>query len=66
MNNSLATIGLKNRHEIYEQIKVAYLDDSEWFVYYWATCPYLDPDVNLETALKLRQYGGSIGIDNLP
>ena len=29
-----------------------------------ATCLYLDPDVNLETALKLRLYGGLISIDN--
>ena len=33
-------------------------------MYFVATCLYLDPDLNLEIALKLRPYGGLIGIDN--
>ena len=61
---TIATIDLKNIHEIYEQIKVDFPDYSERFVYFLATCLYLYPDVNLETALKLRPYGGLIGIDN--
>ena len=28
-----------------------------------ATCLYVDPDVNLETALRLRPYDALIGID---
>ena len=29
-----------------------------------AVCSYLDPDLELVTACKLRPYGGLIGIDN--
>ena len=61
---TIATIDLKNIHEIYEQIKVDYPDYSERFVYFLAACLYLDPDINLEIVLKLRPYGGLIGIDN--
>ena len=61
---TIATIDLKNIHEIYEQIKIVFPDYIERFVYFLATCLYLDPDVNLETALKLRPYGGFIGIGN--
>ena len=61
---TIATIDLMNIHEIYEQIKVDYLDYSERFVYFLAACLSLDPDINLEIVLKLRPYGGLIGIDN--
>ena len=61
---TIATIKLMNIHEIYEQIKVDYPDFSERFVYFLAACLYLDPDINLETVLKLRPYGGLISIDN--
>ena len=60
----IATIDLKNIHEIYEQIKVDYPEYSERFVYFLAACLYLDPEINLEIVLKLRPYGGLIGIDN--
>ena len=33
-------------------------------MYFLATCLYLDPDLDLDIALKLRPYGGLIGIDN--
>ena len=59
-----ATIDLKTIHEIYEQIKFDDPESSDRFVCFLATCLYMDPDVNLETALKLRPYGGLIGIDN--
>ena len=61
---TIATIDLKNIHEIYEQIKVDYVEYSEQFVYFLAVCPYLDPDINLEIVLKLRPYGSLMGIDN--
>ena len=61
---TIATIDLMNIHEIYEQIKVDCPDYSERFVYFLAACLYLDPDINLEIVLKLRPYGGLIGIDN--
>ena len=60
----LATIDLKNIHEIYEQIKVDYPEYSERFVYCLAASHYLEPDMNLEIVLKLRPYGGLVGIDN--
>ena len=61
---TIATVDLKNIHEIYEQIKVDYPEYSERFVYILTACLYLDPDINLEIVLKLRQYGGLISIDN--
>ena len=61
---TIPTIDLKNIREIYEQIKVDYPEDSERFVYFLTACLYLDPDINLEIVLKLRPYGGLIGIHN--
>ena len=61
---TIATVDLKNIHEIYDQIKLDYPEYSERFVYFLAACLYLDPDTNLEIVLKLRPYGGLIGIDN--
>ena len=61
---TIATIDLKNIHEIYKQIKVDYPKHSERFVYFLAACHYLDPDINLEIVLKLRPYGGIIGMNN--
>ena len=61
---TIATIDLKNIHEIYEKIKFDYQEYSERFVYFLAACLYLDPDINLEIVLKLRPYGDLIGIDN--
>ena len=34
------------------------------FYIFLATCLYLNPDIDLDIALKLRPYGGLIGIDN--
>ena len=61
---TIATVDLKNIHEIYDQIKLDYPEYSERFVYFLAACLYLDPDIYLEIVLKLRPYGGLIGIDN--
>ena len=33
-------------------------------MYFLATCLHLDPNIDLEMALKLRLYAGIIGIDN--
>ena len=33
-------------------------------LYFLATCLHLDPEIDLDIALKLRPYGGLIGIDN--
>ena len=32
--------------------------------YFLATCQYLDPDLDLDIAVKMRPYGGLIRIDN--
>ena len=61
---TIATIDSKNIHIIYEKINVDYPENCERFVYFLAACLYLDPDTNLEIVLKLRPYGGLIGIDN--
>ena len=58
---TIATIDLKNIHEIYEQIKVDFPDYSERFVYFLATCLYLDTDVNgncsqAKTIWRLNRY----------
>ena len=64
MTTTIATVDLKTIHEIYNLIKTDYPEHNERFLYFLATCLHLDPDVNLEIALKLRPYGGIIGIDN--
>ena len=64
MAKTIATIDLKNIHEIYLEIKNNYPKYGERFLYFLAACQYLDPDIDLEATLKLRPYGGLIGIDN--
>ena len=64
MTTTIATVDLKTVHEIYNLIKTDYPEHNEIFLYFLATRLHLDPDVNLEIALKLRPYGGIIGIDN--
>ena len=64
MTKSIATIDLKNIHEIYLEIMNNYPKYGEMFLYFLAACQYLDPDIDLEATLKLRLYGGLIGIDN--
>ena len=64
MTTTIATVDLKTIHEIYNLIKTDYPEHNERFLYFLSTCLHLDPDVNLEIALKLRPYGGIIGIDN--
>ena len=63
MKTAIATVDLKTIHEIYTLIKIDYQEHNERFLYFLATCLHLDPDVNLEIALKLKPYGGIIGID---
>ena len=61
---TIATIDLKNIGAFFEPIKVDCPEYSARFSYFLATSLYLDPDVNLEIALKLRPYGGLRSIDN--
>ena len=64
MTKTIATIDLKNIHEIYLEIKNNYPKYDEWSPYFLAACQYLDPDIDLQATLKLRPYGGLIEIDN--
>ena len=61
---TIATVDLKSIHELYQQVKKEYSGYSERYLYFVATCFYLDSDLDLDIALKLRPYGGLIGIDN--
>ena len=61
---TLATVDLKAIHEIYKELKKDYFQYGERFLYFLATCQYLDPDLDLDIAMKMRPYGGLIGIDN--
>ena len=61
---TLATVDLKLIHEIYKELKKDYFQYGERSLYFLATCQYLDPDLDLDIAMKMRPYGGLIGIDN--
>ena len=60
---TIATVDLKSIHEIYKGLKKDYSQYSQRFLYFLATCLYLDPDLDLDNALKLRPNVGLIGID---
>ena len=55
---TIAALDLKSIHE------KEYSGYSERYLYFFATCFYLDPDLDLDIALKLRPYGEFIGTDN--
>ena len=61
---TIAIVNLKSIHETYKEIEKKYSQYGERFVYFLATCLHLDPEIDLDIALKLRPYGGLIGIDN--
>ena len=61
---TIATVDLDRIHEIYKKMKKEYSQYGDRFLYFLATCLYLDPHLDLKIALKLRPYGGLIGIDN--
>ena len=61
---TIATADLKSIHETYKEIEKEYSQYGERFLYFLATCLHLDPEIDLDIALKLRPYGGLIGIDN--
>ena len=64
MASTIATVDIKSIHENYLFLKENYPDYGKRFVYFLATCLHLDPHIDLDIALKLRPYGGIIGIDN--
>ena len=61
---TIATVDLKSIHETYKEIEKEYSQYGELFLYFSATCLHLDPGIDLDKALKLRPYGGLIGIVN--
>ena len=61
---TIATIDLKIIHENFLFVREVYPEYSERYLYFLATCLHLDPNIDLNIALKLRPYGGIIGIDN--
>ena len=64
MAQTIATIDVKNIHEIYLQIKNHCPIYGQRFLYFLAACQYFDPDNDLEAALKLRPHGVLVWIDN--
>ena len=58
----IATVDMDWIHEIIKKKKKEYSQYVECV--FLATCLYVDPDLDLEIALRLRPYGGLIGIDN--
>ena len=63
------TIGTKDIKLIHEKVlslrgNISYTHITYRPLYFIAACSLLDPEVDGEIALKLRSYGGSVGIDN--
>ena len=61
---ALATVDWKTNHESYKEWKKDYLQYGERILHFMATCQYLDPDVDLDNAMRLRPCGGLIDINN--
>ena len=51
---TIATVDLKIIHELYQEVKKEYSGYSERYLYFLAICFYLDPDLDLDIALKFR------------
>ena len=56
MTSTIATVDIKSIHENYLNLKEDYLDFGKRFKYFLATCLQLDPNIDLDIALKLRPY----------
>ena len=62
---TIPTVDLERIHEVNKKKKKKNIHNTvKDFLYFSATCLYLDPALDLEITLKLRPYGGLIGIDN--
>lgn len=57
-------IDLKKIHRNFRIIQDRQPYFSKRRSYFLAACLFFDPDLDLEVAIKLRPYGGLIGIDN--
>ena len=60
----IATLDLKSIHVLNHEVKKEYSGYSERYLYFFATCFYLDLDLDFDIALKLRHYGILTDIDN--
>ena len=60
---TIATGDLNRIHEINTEEKKIH-NTAKDFCIFWQLVVFLDPDLELETALKLRPYGGLIVIDH--
>ena len=49
---TIATLDLKSIHELYQEVKKEYSGYSERYLYFLATCFYVDPDIDLDIALS--------------
>ena len=63
---TITTVDLKSIHKIYQQVKKRAFRIWRTIFIFLATCLYLDVDIDFDTALKFKPYGGLIGIDNSP
>ena len=61
---TIATVDLKAIHKIYKELKKEHSQYGERFLYFLAKCQYLDPDLDMDIAMKMRPYDGLSGIDN--
>ena len=59
-----ATQDLKRIHQLKQAVKKEFSGCSERYLYFLATCFYLDPYLDLDIALQFRDHGRLIGIDN--
>lgn len=57
-------INLAKIHEIYCEIQKHQPYYSKRKCYFLAACLFFDPHIDIDVAVKLRPYGGLIGIDN--
>ena len=51
---TLATVDVKAIHEIYKELEKDFSQYSERFLYFLATCQYLDSDLDLDIAMRMR------------
>ena len=61
---TIATVDLKSIHETYKKIEKEYSQYGERFSDLLTSCLQLDPEIDLDIALKLQPSDGLIGTDN--
>ena len=51
---TITTVDLKSNHKTYKEMEKEYSQYGDRFLFFLATCLHLDPEINLDIALKLR------------